>query len=231
MGKAPRRLTFRGIVFIILYIPFEPCAPCLLYGRLAPCRAFAVIRRLVGGGSAALPCRPGVGVPCSVVRSYNNTQSRACKYLKRIKTTKITQLIIFVTIAHITIYFGGLALSTINNYDNAIIAEKIKKECARQNITLKTMLQELNISINAIQQMRKNDKTPNYKYIARICDYLNISIDTLLDRAAPTNADNAPPISIGQAVRVIADYLHTSPDYVCGVLRLPPTRSSTDNDV
>ena len=72
-GQALRRLTFRGFVFIILYIPFEPCAPCLLYGRLAPFRALAVIRRLVGGGSAALPCRSNVGAPCSVVRSYNTT--------------------------------------------------------------------------------------------------------------------------------------------------------------
>ena len=34
-------------------------------------------------------------------------------------------------------------LSNTNNYNNAIIAEKIKKECMRQNITVKTMLQEL----------------------------------------------------------------------------------------
>lgn len=119
-------------------------------------------------------------------------------------------------------------MSTINNYDNAIIAEKIKKECTRQNITLKTMLQELNISINAIQQMRKNDKTPNYKYIARICDYLNISIDTLLDRAAP--ATPAPP-DLNAAISTVAAAANLSPDYVRGVLRLPPTRSSTDNDI
>ena len=119
-------------------------------------------------------------------------------------------------------------MSTINNYDNAIIAEKIKKECARQNITLKTMLQELNISINAIQQMRKNDKTPNYKYIARICDYLNISIDALLDRPAP--ATPAPP-DLNAAISTVAAAANLPPDYVRGVLRLPPTRSNTDNDV
>ena len=116
----------------------------------------------------------------------------------------------------------------IDNYDNAIIAEKIKKECMRQSITIKTMLKELNININAIQQMQSYNSTPNYKTIARICDYLHISIDTLLDRAATattnaTNADNAPPsVSIGQAVQIIADYLHTSPDYVRGALHLPP---------
>lgn len=118
-------------------------------------------------------------------------------------------------------------MSTINNYDNAIIAEKIKKECARQNITLKTMLQELNISINAIQQMRKNDKTPNYKYIARICDYLNISIDALLDRPAPATSE---PPNLDEAISTVAAAADLPPDYVRGVLRLPPTCSSTTND-
>ena len=120
-------------------------------------------------------------------------------------------------------------MSTINNYDNAIIAQKIKKECVRQNITLKTMLQELNISINAIQQMRKNDKTPNYKSIARICDYLNISIDTLLDRPAP-DTDPAPP-DLDAAITIVASAAGLSADYVRGVLRLPPSCSSTSDDI
>ena len=79
--------------------------------------------------------------------------------------------------------------------------------------------------------MSADGVAPSYIAIARICDYLHISIDTLLDRATPTNAagtatdttDNAPPpISIGQAVQTIADYLHTSPDYIRGALHLPP---------
>lgn len=111
-------------------------------------------------------------------------------------------------------------MSNINNYDNAIIAEKIKKECARQNITLKTMLQELNISINAVQQMRKNDKTPNYKSIARICDYLNISIDTLLDRTTP--ADTEPPcVDLTAAIDTVAAAAHISSDALRAVLHLP----------
>lgn len=120
-------------------------------------------------------------------------------------------------------------MSNINNYDNAIIAEKIKKECVRQSITLKTMLQELNISINAVQQMRKNDKTPNYKSIARICDYLNISIDTLLDRPAP-DTDPAPP-DLDTAISTVAAAANLPADYVRGVLHLPPSCSSTNNDI
>lgn len=104
-----------------------------------------------------------------------------------------------------------------NNYDNAIIAEKIKKECMRQNITVKTMLQELSIGKDTVQQMYKYDKTPNYITLARICDYLNISIDTLLERPTP---EPEPP-DLNTAVSVVAAAAHISPDALRAVLRLP----------
>lgn len=107
-----------------------------------------------------------------------------------------------------------------NNYDNAIIAEKIKKECMRQNITIKTMLQELSIGKDTVQQMHKYDKTPNYKTLARICDYLNISIDALLERPAP--ATPAPePVSLSAAINTVAAAAHISPDALRAVLHLP----------
>ena len=77
--------------------------------------------------------------------------------------------------------------------------------------------------------MRKNDKTPNYKSIARICDYLNISIDTLLNRAAPTPTP-APP-GLDAAITIVASAAGLSADYVRGVLRLPPSCSSTNKDI
>lgn len=104
-----------------------------------------------------------------------------------------------------------------NNYDNAIIAEKIKKECMRQNITIKTMLQELSIGKDTVQQMYKYDKTPNYKSIARICDYLNISVDALLDRPIP----EPEPVSLSAAINTVAAAAHISPDALRAVLRLP----------
>ena len=104
-----------------------------------------------------------------------------------------------------------------NNYDNAIIAEKIKKECMRQNITIKTMLQELSIGKDTVQQMYKYDKTPNYKSIARICDYLNMSVDALLNRPTP---EPAPP-DLNTAVSVVAAAAHISPDALRAVLHLP----------
>lgn len=108
-------------------------------------------------------------------------------------------------------------MSNINNYNNAIIAEKIKKECMRQNITIKSMLKELNINVNAVQQMQKNDSTPNYKSIARICDYLNMSVDALLDRPIP----EPEPVSLSAAINTVAAAAHISPDALRAVLHLP----------
>ena len=108
-------------------------------------------------------------------------------------------------------------LCNTNNYDNAIIAEKIKKECMRQNITIKTMLQELSIGKDTVQQMYKYDKTPNYKSIARICDYLNISVDALLDRPIP----EPEPVSLSAAINTVAAAAHISPDALRAVLHLP----------
>lgn len=110
-------------------------------------------------------------------------------------------------------------MSNINNYDNAIIAEKIKKECMRQNITIKSMLKELNINVNAVQQMQKNDSTPNYKTLARICDYLNMSVDALLDRTTPT--DTAPQsVDLTAAIDTVAAAAHTTPEALAAVLHL-----------
>ncbi len=108
-------------------------------------------------------------------------------------------------------------MSNINNYNNAIIAEKIKKECMRQNITIKSMLQELNINVNAVQQMQKNDSTPNYKSIARICDYLNMSVDALLNRPIP----EPEPVSLSAAINTVAAAAHISSDALRAVLHLP----------
>lgn len=104
-----------------------------------------------------------------------------------------------------------------NNYDNAIIAEKIKKECMRQNITVKTMLQELSIGKDTVQQMYKYDKTPNYKTLAHICDYLNMSVDALLDRPIP----EPEPVSLSAAINTVAAAAHISPDALRAVLHLP----------
>ena len=119
-------------------------------------------------------------------------------------------------------------LCNTNNYDPAIIAEKIKQECMRQNITVKTMLQELNINHAALTKMTHGG-APSYITVARICDYLNISVDTLLERPAPATPE---PPDLNTAISTIAAAANLSADYVRGVLRLPPNgSSSTNNDI
>lgn len=113
-----------------------------------------------------------------------------------------------------------------DNYDPTIIAEKIKKECMRQNITVKTMLQELNINKDVLYKMTHGG-APSYITLARICDYLNMSVDALLNRPIP---EPEPP-NLNAAISTVAAAANLSADYVRGVLRLPPTRSSADNDI
>lgn len=103
-----------------------------------------------------------------------------------------------------------------NNYDPTIIAEKIKKECTRQNITVKTMLQELNINHAALTKMTHGG-APSYITLARICDYLNMSVDALLNRPTP----EPEPVSLGAAINTVAAAAHISPDALRAVLHLP----------
>lgn len=108
-------------------------------------------------------------------------------------------------------------MCNINNYDPTIIAEKIKKECMRQNVTVKTMLQELGTNKDVLYKMTHGG-APSYITIARICDYLNISIDALLDRPAPATP---APHDLSTAVSVVAAAAHISPDALRAVLHLP----------
>lgn len=103
-----------------------------------------------------------------------------------------------------------------NNYDPTIIAEKIKKECMRQNITVKTMLQELNTNKDVLYKMTHGG-APSYITLARICDYLNISVDALLNRPIP----EPEPVDLSAAINTVAAAAHISPDALRAVLHLP----------
>ena len=119
-------------------------------------------------------------------------------------------------------------LCNIDKYDPSIIAERIKNAAYSKNITIKEVLTAAGLSVNYVQQMQHDNRQPRLSAIARICDVLNISIDTLLDRPAPATPE---PPDLETAVSTVAAAADLSPDYVRGVLRLPPTRSSTDNDI
>ena len=97
----------------------------------------------------------------------------------------------------------------------------------RQNITVKTMLQELNINHAALTKMT-NGGAPSYITIARICDYLNISVDALLERPAPATPE---PLDLIWAISIVAAAADLPLDYVRGVLRLPPNGNTNTNDI
>lgn len=117
-------------------------------------------------------------------------------------------------------------LCNINNYNACNIGKRIKDTAYSSNITLKELTTRAGVSVNVVQQMSAYGKMPRADILARIADVLAVSVDSLLDRTTPTTTpttDNAPPpICIGQAVQLIADYLNISPDYVRGALHLPP---------
>lgn len=104
----------------------------------------------------------------------------------------------------------------INNYEPSIIAQKIKKECMRRNVTVKDMLQELSANKDTIYHMTRGTAI-SYITLARICDYLNISVDALLDRPIP----EPEPVSLSAAINTVAAAAHISPDALRAVLHLP----------
>lgn len=69
----------------------------------------------------------------------------------------------------------------------------------------------------------------SYTILVSICNYLNMPIDTLL-RCNTAPATPEPP-NLDAAISTVAAAANLSADYVRGVLRLPPTSSSTNNDI
>lgn len=120
-------------------------------------------------------------------------------------------------------------MSNINNYEPSIIAQKIKKECMRHNVTLKDMLQELSANKDTIYHMTRGTAI-SYITLARICDYLDISVDALLERPAPVIPGLSNLANLDAAISTVAAAANLPADYVRGILHLPPNGSTT-NDI
>lgn len=123
-------------------------------------------------------------------------------------------------------------LCNMDKYSPAIIAKKIKDTAYSKNITIKEVLTAAGLSANYINIMQHDNRQPRLSAIARIADVLAVSVDSLLDRAAPNSTNTAPPcVDLNAAISTVAAAANLSPDYVRGVLRLPPTSSNADNDI
>lgn len=118
-------------------------------------------------------------------------------------------------------------LCTLDKYSSITLAERIKDTAYSKNIAVKPMLKELNISINFIQQMSHDNRQPRIEAIARIADYLQVSVDYLLHRTdipqGTTDSNTREqPSTVAQAVEIIANKMQVSTDYIIGKLGLPP---------
>ncbi len=67
---------------------------------------------------------------------------------------------------------------------------KIKEIAKQKNITLKDISKNLNISYRSLQRYSAGTREPNYKTIVDIANYLNVTVDELL------NVENKKLISI-----------------------------------
>ena len=66
-------------------------------------------------------------------------------------------------------------------YNNQLMAERIKLQAKLKKISLKNMLSDLDMGINAISEFAKG-KQMSCISLARIADYLDCSVDYLLGR-------------------------------------------------
>lgn len=73
-----------------------------------------------------------------------------------------------------------------NIYNAVDIAQNINKICKNKGITAKDMLCSLELGINCISNML-HGRAPSVITIARIADYLNVSVDYLLGRTDNTD--------------------------------------------
>lgn len=65
-------------------------------------------------------------------------------------------------------------------YNSLNIAENIKNTAKMKKVTVKCMLADLDLSVNTLQNMKTS--MPKSDTLARIADYLNVSVDYLLGR-------------------------------------------------
>lgn len=67
-------------------------------------------------------------------------------------------------------------------YDVHIVLENIKRACKNKKIPVGVMLGELNLNKNTLSSMNSRGSWPSVESLARMADYLEISLDELLGR-------------------------------------------------
>ncbi len=63
-----------------------------------------------------------------------------------------------------------------------ILSTRIKSQCKKTSITVKSLLENCNMNRNTIYDLEKRSVFPACDKISRIADYLDCSVDYLLGR-------------------------------------------------
>jgi len=106
-------------------------------------------------------------------------------------------------------------LYNMTDIEPPIISKRIKQAAKDKNISVSTMLHDLDISKNMLYYMDTRGSYPSIKALIQVCNYLLIDINTLL-------SDNTTPTpTISDAIDIIARTQGVSTDYIRGLLHLP----------
>ena len=74
-------------------------------------------------------------------------------------------------------------------YNSNDIAKKIKETAKINNVSVKKMLVDTELGVNTLQNMKTS--MPKVDTLAKIADFLNVSIDFLLGRTIKNNAPDS----------------------------------------
>ena len=91
-------------------------------------------------------------------------------------------------------------------YNSNDIAKKIKETAKTKNVSVKKMLVDTELGVNTLQNMKTS--MPKVDTLAKIADFLNVSIDYLLGRDIKNNApDSIRSVIIANVNRLPDDRL------------------------
>ena len=87
-------------------------------------------------------------------------------------------------------------------YDPKSIAEKIKKVAKERKISLKSVLENCGLSKNTLSSMQSGGSIPKSENLAKIADYLDVTVDYLLGR---TDDPNPPKPRLPDELQALLD--------------------------
>lgn len=66
--------------------------------------------------------------------------------------------------------------------DNELMAKRIKLSCKKNKVTIKKLLEDINLNKNFLFDVENRGVKPSVEAVESIADYLNVSIDYIVGR-------------------------------------------------